>query len=74
MEPHQNYTEARHLLRKEYGKPHQIARSCIDSLTKGPAIAENDYEAIIDLARKMQRCRLTLTQINYMSAFFFWFA
>ena len=67
MDPDQGYAEARHLLRKEYGKPHEIARSCIDSLTKGPAIAANDYEAIIDLAREMQRCRLTLTQINYMS-------
>ena len=67
MDPDQGYAEARHLLRKEYAKPHEIARSCIDSLTKGPAIAANDYEAIIDLAREMQRCRLTLTQINYMS-------
>ena len=67
MDPTAGYAEARHLLRKEYGKRHEIARSCIDSLTRGPAIAANDYEGIIELAREMQRCQLTLTQIKYVS-------
>ena len=66
MDPTAGYAEARHLLRKEYGKRHEIARSCF-SLTRGPAIATNDYEGIIELAREMQRCQLTLTQIKYVS-------
>ena len=52
MEPTAGYAEARHLLRKEYGKRHEIAHSCIDSLTRGPVIAANDYEGIIKLARE----------------------
>ena len=41
-DPDQGYAEACHFSRKDYGKPHEIARSCIKSLTKGPAIAAND--------------------------------
>ena len=60
------YAEARHLLCKEYGNRHEIAQSCIDSLIRRPAIAANDYNGIIELAREMQRCQLTLTQIKYV--------
>ena len=67
IDPGKGYSEARALLKKEYGKRHEIARACIDDLTRGEVIAENDHEAIIDLAKEMKRCYLTLTQINYMS-------
>ena len=59
--------EALKLLQEEYDKPHKIARSYIDGLTKGPKIGNNDYQAIIDLAKDMSKCYTTLKQLDYMS-------
>ena len=59
--------EALKLLQEEYDKPHKIARSYIDGLTKGPKIGNNDYQAIIDLAKEMSKCYTTLKQLDYMS-------
>ena len=67
IDPSKGYQEARQLLKTEYGKRHEIARACIDALTRGNVIAANDHEGIIELAKEMKRCYLTLTQINYMS-------
>ena len=59
--------EAKRLLEQEYGKPHDIARSFIDSLTKASSISTNDHDGIIKLAHDMQKCYLTLTQLRYVS-------
>ena len=67
IDPSKGYQEARQLLKTEYGKRHEIARACIDALTRGNVIAANDHEGIIELAKEMKRCYLTLIQINYMS-------
>ena len=67
MDPDEGFAEAKRLLQKEYGKPYEIARSFIDSLTRGPAIANNDYDGIIGLAREMRKCQTTLSQIQYES-------
>ena len=67
MEPTAGLREAKRLLKQEYGRPHDIARSFIDSLTKGPSIATNDHEGLINLAHEMQKCHLTLTQLRYVS-------
>ena len=39
--------EAKRLLEQEYGEPHDIARSFIDSVIKPPAISTNDHDGII---------------------------
>ena len=49
MAPTASIAKARHLIRKEYGKRHEIARYCIDCLTAGAATAANDYEGINEL-------------------------
>ena len=67
MDPDEGFTEAKRLLQKEYGKPYEIARSFIDSLTRGPTIANTDYDGIIGLAREMKKCQTTLSQIQYES-------
>ena len=67
MDPDEGFAEAKRLLQKEYGKPYEIARSFIDSLTRGPAIANTDYDGIIALAREMKKCQTTLNQIQYES-------
>ena len=67
MDPDEGFAEAKRLLQKEYGKPYEIARSFIDFLTRGPAIANNDYDGIIGLAREMKKCQTTLNQIQYES-------
>ena len=46
---------------------HKIARSFIDSLTKGPTIAGTDYDGIIKLAKEMQKCQTTLNEIKFQS-------
>ena len=67
MDPDEGFAEAKRLLQKEYGKPYEIARSFIDSLTRGPAIANTDYDGIIGLAREMKKCQTTLNEIQYES-------
>ena len=67
MDPDEGFAEAKRLLEKEYGKPYEIARSFIDSLTRGPAIANTDYDGIIGLAREMKKCQTTLNEIRYES-------
>ena len=69
MNSTEGLAEAKRLLEQEYGKPHDIARSFIDSLIKAPAISTNDHDGIIELAHDMRKCFLTLTQLRYVSDF-----
>ena len=67
FDPGKGYNEARSLQKNEYGERHKIVCACIDDLTRGNVITENDHGAIIGRAKEMKRCYLNLTQINYMS-------
>ena len=53
MNSKERLAEAKRLLEQEYGKPHGITRSFIDSLIKALAIPINDHDGIIELANYM---------------------
>ena len=53
MNSTEGLAEAKRLLEQEYGKPHGITRSFIDSLIKALAIPINDHDGIIELANYM---------------------
>ena len=44
------YNKARQILKSEFGKRHEIARSHIDSLTTGKQLAANDYDGLMSLS------------------------
>ena len=51
IDPSKGYKKARQLLNTEYKKRHEIARACIDVLTKGSVKAANDHRGTIKLAK-----------------------
>ena len=66
-DPVDGYYHALHLSKEKYGKAHIIARSFIDSLTKGEPIRVNDAKGLVHLSEGMQKCELTLFKLGYMS-------
>lgn len=67
LDPEVGYDQACELLKERYGKPHTIARSYIDGLTRGPILKPNDISALIRLAQDMAQCQLTLSKLGYVS-------
>ena len=65
LEPEEGFEKAKQALQKRYGRPHTVARSFINNLVNGPAIKQNDPEAISRLALDMSNCQLTLTKLGY---------
>lgn len=66
-DPEEGYVHACSLLQEKYGRPHTIARSYIDNLTNGSAIKANDVKGLVELSEEMQRCKLTLSKLGFMS-------
>ena len=67
LNPQEGYEKAVALLQSRYGRPHIIARSFIDNLTKGPTINANDVTALVQLANELSKCEITLKQLGYKS-------
>ena len=67
LPPSVGYTYALSLLRDQFGKRQQIARSYIDSFKRGDAFDENNVQALVDLYQSMRRCELALTHLGYSS-------
>ena len=59
------YLKAKEILRDRFGQPHLIARSYIRSLTEGQPVKGSTQ--LSDLAVKMTRCSLVLSQLSYNS-------
>ena len=59
------YDKARQILKSEFNKRHEIARSHIDSLTTGKQLSANDYDGLVFLVTEMQKCITTLGEIGY---------
>ncbi len=64
MPPNEGYFKALEILKKRYGRPHDIARMYIRDLVNGPAIESSDLSK---LSLMMNRCSMTLNQIGYQA-------
>ncbi|GAA50249.1 WDFY family member 4, partial [Clonorchis sinensis] len=56
------------ILPKEFGRPHDIAQSFIDSILVGGPIAAEDNDALKKLVREMDSCEIALTKMGYIAA------
>ena len=61
------YQKALELLHDRYGSPYDIARTYIDSLTKGPVLSNNDTTALVSLSDDMIKCETVLNALGYCS-------
>ncbi|CAB4011609.1 Leucine-rich repeat SHOC-2, partial [Paramuricea clavata] len=62
-------TRVMKLLEDRFGRPCQIVRACVDSLTKGPMIAPNDKQGLQKYADDVQVMYDTLNSINCLVDF-----
>ncbi|GAA48523.1 protein disulfide-isomerase [Clonorchis sinensis] len=59
------FVRAMDILHEEFGRPHDIAQSFIDSILVGGPIAAEDTDALSKLVREMHSCEIALTQMGY---------
>ena len=67
LPPHRGYATALEKLEKWFGRNHHIARSYINSVTKGSAVKLNDVEALVQLALDMGKCQTVLSELQFTS-------
>ena len=67
LEPTDGFHTAMERLHECYGKSHVIARSYIESVTKGPAIKLNDISALEQLKNDMVKCQSVLSRLEFGS-------
>ena len=59
-------TSALKTLEERFGRPSQVVRACVDALTKGPVIQNNDRQALQQLAEDAQVAYDTLESMGYL--------
>ena len=67
LPPSRGYTTALGKLEKWFGRNHHIARSYINSVTKGGALNLNDVDALMQLALDMGKCQTVLSELRFTS-------
>ena len=67
LPPSRGYTTALGKLEKWFGRNHHIARSYINSVTKGGALKLNDVDALMQLALDMGKCQTVLSELRFTS-------
>ena len=67
LEPRQGFETAMERLRDRYGQGHVIARSYIESVTKGPPIKQYDVKALVKLKDDMVKCQSVLSLLQFSS-------
>ena len=58
LPPEQGYSEAKDILRKNFGQKHIVIRAFIDKVVKGPQIRASESDKLSQLARDMKNCIL----------------
>ena len=66
MPSDQGYAKARELLEQTFGQKFQIAKACVDSLTTGPTLTQNDKASLIEFSAKLSSCMHTLIGMDYL--------
>ena len=67
LAPPRGYAAALEKLEKWFGRNHHIARSYINSVTKGGALKLNDVDALVQLALDMGKCQTVLSELRFTS-------
>ena len=67
LPPSRGYSTALGKLEKWFGRNHHIARSYINSVTKGSALKLNDVDALVQLALDMGKCQTVLSELRFTS-------
>ncbi|VDO97291.1 unnamed protein product [Schistosoma margrebowiei] len=65
LPPSSGHRRACDILRRFFGRKHEISQALMKELTEGPDIAHNDAESLSRLAIKMKNCFITLEQMDY---------
>ena len=66
MDDNLGYTKARKLLQQTFGQKFQIAKACIDTLTNGPLLHQNDKASLLRFSSELNSCMNTLKGMNYL--------
>ena len=64
-DPEKGYFEALRILKDQFGRTHEVARSHLSELINGPSIQLSDGTALAQLSRKMNSCSIALTGSDY---------
>ena len=67
LDPVEGFETAMNRLHESYGQGHVIARSYIESVTKGPVIKLNDVGALEQLRNDMVKCQSVLSRLEFTS-------
>ena len=67
LDPIEGFETAMNRLHESYGQGHVIARSYIESVTKGPVIKLNDVGALEQLRNNMVKCQSVLSRLEFTS-------
>ena len=67
LDPFIGFDTAMERLQERYGQGHVIARSFIESVTKGPTIKLNDVAALTKLQIDMVKCQSVLSRLEFTS-------
>ena len=65
MDAKLRYTKARELL-QPFGQKFQVAKACIDTLTNGPVLHQNDKASLLRFSSELNSCMNTLKGMNYL--------
>ena len=67
LEPTEGYLRAKQILQENFGRPHIITRTYIERLVNGPRLASGDSRGLVNLAREMEKCEITLSKLGFNS-------
>ena len=66
MDDNLGYTKARELLQQTFGQKFQVSKVCIDTLTNGPVLHQNDKALLLRFSSELNSCMNTLKGLNYL--------
>ncbi|CAI2733762.1 unnamed protein product [Schistosoma spindalis] len=65
LPPSSGYRRACDILKRLFGRTHEVSRALLNTLTEGSNIEHNDGESLSRLAIKMENCSIALEQMDY---------
>ena len=60
------YQKAKQLLFENYGRPHVIARTYVNKLSKGQRLKSGDSAGLVVLAHDLEESRVALNHLKYV--------
>ena len=67
LQPSVGYIRAKAILEENFGRKNVIARSFLEKLQQGPVLEPDDKQRIMQLARELEKCNITFSQLRYAS-------